>query len=165
MDFKDISEMQDVESINLYKELCQTKTEEEAFKIVLAGSRDHARVMMDWEEAAAQKQDRESVYYFYKRLMALRKKHPVLVYGDVEFTNEKAKDLFTYFRHGDGRACEDQIVGEEQSAGGSFYIECNLSDKERRRPKRPDGYKAVLCNYGELKSKMQPYEACLYYKK
>ena len=165
VDFKDISELQDVESLNMYKELIQTKTEEEAFKIILAGTRDHARVMMDWQEVASQKQDHQSVYYFYKRLMSLRKKYPVLVYGDVEFVHEKEKNLFTYFRSGDGRAEEDQLVGEGQEAGGSFYIECNLSEKPRRRPRRPEGYQAVLSNYEERLDKMQPYEACLYYKK
>lgn len=165
VDFKDISELQDVESLNMYKELIQTKTEEEAFKIILAGTRDHARVMMDWQEVVSQKQDHQSVYYFYKRLMSLRKKYPVLVYGDVEFVHEKEKNLFTYFRSGDGRAEDNQLVGEGQEAGGSFYIECNLSEKPRRRPKRPEGYQAVLSNYEERLDKMQPYEACLYYKK
>jgi len=165
VDFKDISELQDVESLNMYKELCQTKTEEEAFKIILAGTRDHARVMMDWEETAAQKQDRQSVYYFYKRLMALRRKYPVLVYGDVEFIHEKEKNVFAYFRSGDGRAEGNRPIGEGQQVGGSFYIECNLSEKPRKRPKRPEGYRAVLSNYGERREIMQPYEACLYYKK
>ncbi len=164
VDFKDISEFRDVESINKYKELCETMSEEEAFRVILAGSRDHARVMMNWDETVVQKQDRDLVYYFYKRLMALRQKYPVLVYGDVVFTHKKEKDLFTYFRTGDGRAAENQILREGQ-AGGSFYVECNLSEKPRKRPKRPAGYTAVLSNYGEIGEKMQPYEACLYYKK
>lgn len=179
-DFKDISELNDVESLNLYRKLCETKTQEEAFRIICAGTRDHARVMMDWDEAAAQRKNRGSVYYFYKRLIALRKAYPVLVYGNVRFVREKEKDLFTWFREGDGRetsARETPAQGmparethaQETSVqvgpAGSFYVECNLSAHARKRPPRPEGYAAVLSNYGSRQKQMQPYEACLYYKK
>ncbi|MCI8401838.1 MAG: alpha-glucosidase [Lachnospiraceae bacterium] len=160
VDFQDISELSDVESLNLYQELCRTKTQEEAFRIILAGSRDHARAMMDWEEAAAQKQDHASVYYFYKRLIALRKKYPVLVYGKVSFTNEKEKDLFTWYRQGDERpGAERPSAGE--AAG--FYIECNLSSESKKRPERPNGYRTVLSNYETRGRWMQAYEVCICY--
>lgn len=150
VDFQDISEISDVESRNLYAELCKTMTKEEAFRIVLAGTRDHARAAMDWEEVAAQKQDRDSVYYFYKRLIALRKKYPALVYGEVRFENEDKKDLFTWYR---------QAV-----SGDSFYVECNLGDQEKKRPPRPKGYRPVLSNYRDLSGSLRPYEATLYHR-
>lgn len=147
-DFKDIGELQDVESLNLYEELLKTMEPGEAFKKVLAGTRDHARVMMDWEEAARQKRDRESVYYFYKKLIALRKRYPVLVYGDIRFTDKKKKNLFCYYR-------DDQNL--------SFYVECNLSSRIIKRPKRPVGYGGILSNYGfHDKNRMMAYEVCLY---
>ena len=64
--FTDISQIQDVESRNLYEEFCRTMGEEEALRRILAGTRDHARLMMDWQEVCRQKNDRESIYYFYK---------------------------------------------------------------------------------------------------
>lgn len=148
--FKDISELRDVESINLYHELAESMGEEKAFQKVLAGTRDHARSMIDWEKVEEQKNAKDSVYDFYRKLIYLRKKHPVLAYGDVAVTNQKKKNLFTYFR---------ELEGE------GFYIECNLSDQPIARPKRPEGYKGVICNYGKVGRKMQPYEACLYRKK
>lgn len=158
VDFHDISEIQDVESRNLYRELCRTKSEEEAFQTILAGTRDHARAMLDWEEADRQKRDHKSVYYFYKRLIALRKTYPQLVYGDVVFTNRKEKNLFTWFRTGDAKADGEKVLPD-------FYVECNLSAHSRKRPPRPEGYHAVLSNYDRRERQMQPYEACLYCKK
>lgn len=148
--FTDISELRDVESINLYNELLESMSEEDAFKKVLAGTRDHARSMIDWEQVDRQKYERDSVYYFYKKLICLRKKYPALVYGNVNVTNQKKKNLFTYYR---------KLEDEE------FYIECNLSDRPIARPKRPDGYVGVLCNYQKVGTKMQAYEACIYKKK
>lgn len=150
-DFKDISELKDVESRNLYEELLETMSPEEAFKKVLAGTRDHARVMMDWEAVAEQKKERESVYYFYKKLIALRKRYPALVYGDVRFVHKKKKDVFCYYR-------TDENM--------SFYVECNLCNRIVKRPGRPEGYGGIISNYGfHDKERMMPYEVCLYRKK
>ena len=150
-DFKNISELHDVESRNLYEELLKTMSREEAFHKVLSGTRDHARVMMDGEEAASQKKERESVYYFYKKLIALRKRYPALVYGDIKFVHKGKKNLFCYYRS------DDEI---------SFYVECNLSDQMIKRQKRPDGYGGILSNYGfHDKNRMMAYEVCLYRKK
>lgn len=148
--FQDISELHDVESINLYHELSASMSKEEAFRKVLAGSRDHARSMIDWEQVSVQKRDKESVYYFYKKLISLRKKHSALVYGDVIVTNQKKKNLFTYFR---------KLDGEE------FYVECNLSEKPVARPKKPEGFTGVLCNYEKVGRMMQGYEAVLLFRR
>lgn len=98
--FKSIQELRDVESINLYKELCKTMSSKEAFCKVLAGTRDHARTPMQWtgEEYAgfseqkpwimmdddykecnveAQLKDENSILRFYQKMIALRKEHPV----------------------------------------------------------------------------------------
>jgi oligo-1,6-glucosidase len=46
--FQSIADLRDVESLNLYGELCNTMKNEEAFAKILAGSRDHARTPMQW---------------------------------------------------------------------------------------------------------------------
>ena len=147
--FTDMSQIRDVESINLYEELCRSMSEEEAFRRILAGTRDHARAMMKWQEAEEQKEDRDSIYYFYKKLIALRKKYPALIYGEIRITNHSRKNLFTWFRELDGEA---------------FYIECNLSEKPLTRPARPEGFRGLLSSCKEPGRLMQPYEACLYRK-
>lgn len=150
-DFQSIEDLKDVESRNLYQELCAAMSEKEAFQKVLSGTRDHARVMMKWEEAAAQKKKKDSVYYFYKKLAALRKRYPALVYGAFRITHRKTRNLFTYCRT------------DEDS---SFYVECNLSDNVIRRPARPKGYGGILSNYEIHETlRMQPYEVCIYRKK
>ena len=149
VDFQSIDQIQDVESRNLYEELTRTMTAEEAFRKVAAGTRDHARVMMKWDEVCGQKKDRESVYYFYKKLIALRKKYPALVYGDVIFTNRRRKNVFSYIRRGGGM---------------EFYVECNLSEKEVMRGRHPEGLKGVLSNYEKHGRRMQAYEVCIYRK-
>lgn len=159
--FTDISQIRDVESRNLYEEFCKSMGEEEAFARILAGTRDHARIMMDWQEAAAQRKDRDSMYFYYKKLIALRKKYPALVYGDVEFVYAKKKDVFAWFRK------LDKDV---------WYVECNLSGRRIRRPawpegtdggKSPDrgGFRGVLTNAARReKGWMQPYEAAVYHR-
>lgn len=149
MPFTDMSQIRDVESINLYEELCRSMSEEEAFRRILAGTRDHARAMMKWQKAEEQKEDRDSIYYFYKKLIALRKKYPALIYGEIRITNHSRKNLFTWFR---------ELDGEE------FYIECNLSEKPLTRPARPEGFRGLLSSCKEPGRLMQPYEACLYRK-
>lgn len=147
-DFQDISQLQDVESLNLYEEFCETMDEAQAFRKILAGTRDHARVMIDWEETDAQERNKDSVYHFYKKLIRIRKNHPALVYGDVDFLHVHKKDLFTWIR----------TLGKDR-----WYVECNLSSRRIRRPKRPKGFRGVLSNRKmPEKHWMQPYEACLY---
>lgn len=147
-DFQNISELSDVESLNLYEEFCETMGEDAAFRKILAGTRDHARVMMDWEETRAQERDRDSVYHFYKKLIRIRKKHPALVYGDVEFLHVNRKNLFAWTRTLDG---------------DSWYVECNLCSRRIRRPRRPDGFRGVLAGSKRARRLwMQPYEVCLY---
>src|SRR5690606_14326333 len=50
--FRSIEDLRDVESLNLYDELCKEMDKEEAFQRVLAGSRDHARTLMQWNSEA-----------------------------------------------------------------------------------------------------------------
>lgn len=147
-DFQDISELRDVESLNLYEEFCETMSEAEAFQKILSGTRDHARVMIDWEETKSQEQDKDSVFCFYKKLIRIRKKYPALVYGDVEFFHVRRKNLFAWGR----------TLDKEQ-----WYVECNLSSRRIRRPRRPEGFHGILASTKRVERLwMQPYEACLY---
>lgn len=165
--FRSIGELRDVESLNLYDELCNTMNKEEAFTKILAGSRDHARTPMQWNDqryagfsdgkpwimmdedykncnVERQLQDENSVLWFFKRLIALRKEHGVIYYGDVVFRNQKEKDLFTYYRKD----------GEE-----TLYIEINLSSSNKKRIQSPEG-SCLLSNYAEDSSVfLRPYEA------
>lgn len=168
--FRSISELRDVESLNLYDELCNTLKKEEAFAKVLAGSRDHARTPMQWNDqqyagfstgkpwimmdedykvcnVKAQLQDEDSILRFFQKLIALRKEHRVIYYGEVLFTNQKEKDLFTYYRK-DGTE--------------TLYIEINLSSSNKKRTKYPEGI-CLLSNYTKDSLPfLRPYEASIW---
>ncbi|WP_051685109.1 alpha-glucosidase [Clostridium sp. KNHs205] len=166
-DFQTIEELRDVESLNLYDKLSKTLGKEEAFAKILAGTRDHARTPMQWNDqkyagfstgepwimmdedykqcnAEAQLQDEDSILRFYQKLLAFRKEHGVIYYGEVLFTEQKVNDLFTYYR-------KDETE--------TLYIEMNLSSCSRKRTKYPEGLR-ILSNYAEVSSSfLRPYEA------
>lgn len=166
-DFQTIEELRDVESLNLYDKLSKTLGKEEAFAKILAGTRDHARTPMQWNDqkyagfstgepwimmdedykqcnAEAQLQDEDSILRFYQKLLAFRKEHGVIYYGEVLFTEQKVKDLFTYYR-------KDETE--------TLYIEMNLSSCSRKRTKYPEGLR-ILSNYAEVSPAfLRPYEA------
>jgi oligo-1,6-glucosidase len=168
--FTSITDMRDVESINLYQELLPTLGEKTALSKVLSGSRDHARTPMQWNatknagfsegtpwicsdeeykewNVAKQQTKEDSVLHFYRKLINLRKKEQALIYGDFELVNRMKKNLFTYYRRLEGK---------------SFYVECNLSSKPLRRSSSVHGYELVLSNYNKNSEILRPYEANLY---
>ena len=170
--FQSITELKDVESLNLYEELCTKMDTKAAFQKVLAGTRDHARTPMQWSNqkyagfslhipwimmdedyrecnVEAQRKDDHSILRFYQKLIDFRKKHPVICYGDVIFTNKKVKNLFTYFR-------KDNIE--------TLYIEINLSPCNIKRKKLPEGTR-LLSNYAPAASTLlRPYETSIWYQ-
>ncbi len=174
VDFASIDEIDDVESRNLYGELCETMPPEEAWRRILAGTRDHARAPMPWNagpnggfttgtpwlrmasgwescNAAAALQDEHSVFYHYKTLIRLRRENPALVYGafcPVFLKTRVNEDVFCYFR---------VLYGKK------FYIECNLTEKPVRRPAPLAKNLALRAgNYAAGDAQLRPYEANVY---
>lgn len=170
-DFKSISELRDVESLNLYDELIKTMSEEEAFKKILTGSRDHARTPMQWTDgvnagfseavpwidggedfktcnAQAQIKDNDSVLNYYRALIELRRAHDALIYGAIKIVDKKEKNLFSYWR----------AKGSEV-----FFIECNLGSRMKERKGRLPNAVRVLSNYPDAPKKLlRPYEAIIW---
>ncbi len=167
--FKSIAELRDVESLNMYAELCGSMDPEAAFQKVLAGTRDHSRTPMQWNNdqyagfssqtpwilmdedykecnVEAQLADDNSILCFYQKLIALRKEHPVIWYGDVKVTNQKVKNLFTYYR---------------EDATETLYIEINLCNESMIRSRLPEG-RRLLSNYAEVSTMLRPYEASIW---
>ena len=172
-DFLSIDDLRDVESINLYEQLLSETEPESAFKKVLAGTRDHARTPMQWNDGPyagfsahepwiamdddykecnveAQIRYENSVLNFYKHMIAIRKEHPVIYYGDVVFTDKKSNNLFAYIRKDDSE---------------KLYIEINLSSKNLERTK-PKGVELLISNYPETSlTNIKPYEANVWNQK
>ncbi len=168
VDFNGMEELRDVESINRYADQSKKIGAEQAWQQILGGTRDHARTPMLWDagknggfttgepwirtnrtraNVEAQQKDPDSVLSFYKALIRLRKEQEALVFGDFEPLHANKKDLFCYIRR----------AGEQR-----FYIEANLSDHGKARPKPPQGAERILCNYGDVSETLRPYEAAVY---
>lgn len=169
VEFSGMDELRDVESINRYQELVDAGEKDPWTKIV-SGTRDHARVPMAWDDsiyggfsdaapwiratdklkkwnAAEEEADENSVLSFYKKMIALRKEDPALVYGTFQALDTKKKDCFTYRR----------TLGET-----SYFVVANLTDTEKKCHAVPQNMELVLSNYETQTRTLQPYEARLY---
>ena len=94
-----------------------------------------------------QRKEENSILRFYQELIAFRKEHKVIYYGDVLFTNKKERNLFTYYRKDESE---------------TLYIEINLSKESKKRRKYPKGTR-LLSNYAdEETSFLRPYEASIW---
>ena len=68
------------------------------------------------------------IFTFYKKLIALRKNEPALVYGSFEVLDKK-KDRFVYKRMLNGR---------------EYIIDCNLGTKPQKAYTATKGYRCIL---------------------
>ena len=169
--FTSIDQLRDVESLNLYSELIENMSEADAFKKIMDGTRDHSRTPMQWNSskyggfseaepwinsdddylicnAEDQNNDKDSVLTFYRDIINLRKEHKCLVYGDIEIINKRTKDLFTYYR---------------KNKTETIYIECNLSNKEKKREGKVPYADKLISNYPDtVNGILRPYEAIVW---
>ena len=117
----------DLESLNAYRELCQTGTPPpQALAAVQRMARDNARTPMQWTagpnagfttgtpwmrvnpnytaiNAEAALADPGSVFYTYQKLIALRKTNPVFAAGDFTLLCPGDTQVFAYLRRGGGQ--------------------------------------------------------------
>lgn len=120
--YTSIEQYADVESRNCYEILLnEGKTKEEALEILAARSRDNSRTPMQWTDerycgfsdtkpwipvsdnfekinVKKQKQDRDSILEFYKKLIMLRKEKEVIARGNIEFMEVENAGVLAYTR-------------------------------------------------------------------
>ena len=170
--FRSIDQYRDVESLNYYQILQQQgKSPAEAMEIIQQRSRDNGRTPMQWDgtahagfttgtpwigvvdnypaiNAAAQVDDPDSVYSYYKKLVALRKQHRVISEGQIEFLYKDDPDLLAY-RRWDG---DSQLL-----------VLCNLTGHEApvQLPAPWQDAGVLLGNYPDAApaAALRPYEA------
>lgn len=151
-----IDEVDDISARNEYQvALSAGLTPEAAIKVISAYSRDNARTPMQWSDeknagfttgtpwlkvnpnytainAEAQTKDPDSVYSFYKKLIALRKDpsyKETIVYGALEPLWQEQHNLMAYYRKGTPTLL---VVGNFQ--------------REEQEIVLPTAYKKVLIN-------------------
>ncbi len=143
--FSSIADLRDVESINKFADLKdQDMSDAAAFKGVLAGSRDHARVPVAWDATenggfttgtpwivgdddylevniGAAWDDEDSVLSAYRTLIALRRSRPELGLGGIQFLDSPA-GIWSWERTLDG---------------ATVRVDVNLTDVARTVPVVP----------------------------
>ena len=120
--YSSIEEYDDIDTHNCYKTMIeQGASPEEALAQSSRISRDNARTPMQWDDslyagfsshspwlgvnpnykeinAASQMQDDTSIFRFYQKLIALRKEHPVMAHGDLQFCCQEEGPVIAYIR-------------------------------------------------------------------
>ncbi|MGL5821940.1 MAG: alpha,alpha-phosphotrehalase, partial [Sarcina sp.] len=125
--YESIDKYKDIESINYYNILREKGVEEEAImEILKAKSRDNSRTPLQWddsENAGFSKvkpwlevstnykninikevlQDKDSIFYHYKKLIALRKNEPIIAAGNFKMLLKEHDQIFSYLRELSGK--------------------------------------------------------------
>ena len=173
--FASVDEFKDIESINAYHEYVESGliSKEDMMRYLCYKSRDNARTPMQWNEqknagfttgtpwikvnpnyveinAEEEVKRADSVFSYYKKLIALRHQEEVIVYGHYELLLPESEELYVYTRE----------LNEEK-----LLVICNFTDKEVSYavPDEFVGKEILISNYEEQEMKqelsLKPYEA------
>lgn len=177
--FESIDQLDDISSKDEYK-VCRDAgySEEESMKLLRVYSRENARTPVQWSDAenagfsthkpwmivnpnykeinlAKQKDDSNSVYAFYKKMIALYKDpayHETLTFGRFEPYMRETKNLIAYYRKGEGQTLlvlanfqnEPQAVVLPEAAGNVILNNCERVDLDDNGCITLGGYQAVV---------------------
>lgn len=182
--YNSIDDYRDVETLNYYEEKREEGvSEEEIMRAIHLKSRDNARTPMQWDgtkhagfttgepwikvnsnyseiNVVSAVRDPDSIFHYYKKLIELRKKHKVFVYGEYHLLLPLHEEIYAYTR----------TLESEQ-----LLIILNFFGKEPvfEMPEgmSPEGMELLISNYELRKSedlcelKLRPYEARVYLKR
>lgn len=139
--FHSVEDFRDLDSINAYHELVEDQkvfSKEEMMRYLRYKSRDNARTPFQWDDsenagfttgtpwimvnpnykeinAKAELTDPNSVFYYYQKLIQLRKEKEIIVYGTYDLLLPESEELYVYTR----------TLGEEK-----LLVVCNFSENE-----------------------------------
>ena len=176
--FEDINEYNDIETLNMYKDrISKGYSHDEIMASIYAKGRDNARTPMQWDStenagfttgkpwlkvnknykfinAEDCLQDKDSIFYHYKKLINIRKHNDTIIYGNYKLLLPEDKNVFAYSRELNG----DKIV-----------VVCNFYNKEVNLNFNEDfnNVEILLSNYKDssilMKDlKLRPYEVIMY---
>jgi oligo-1,6-glucosidase len=120
--FHAIGDYRDIETLNFYQECVEKEIPPELVMAAIhAKSRDNSRTPMQWNSGPhagftegtpwinvnpnytqinveSQLSDQDSVLNYYRRLIALRREHPIVTYGSYELLLESHEQIYAYLR-------------------------------------------------------------------
>lgn len=175
--YTSISQYNDIESLNYYNILKQKgKSEAEVLDILAAKSRDNSRTPMQWDSSdnagftkgtpwlpicerskeinTEDKDNPNSIFQYYKKLIALRKENAIIWDGTVVPLLKEHNQILAYKRVDDKN---------------ELYVFCNFYADTVEVPfEIPKDCKSILSNYNENISPeglvLRPYEAVMFMK-
>jgi len=152
--FSSIEEYKDIETLNMYREKVSKGVDPEVImKSIYVKGRDNARTPMQWnsgdhggftegnpwiainpnyKEINAEKalNDSESIFYYYQKLIALRKEHEIIPYGSFELHYADHPSVYAYTRaYGNEKIlvlCN--VSGEKQVIDNVASFDINQAD-------------------------------------
>jgi oligo-1,6-glucosidase len=121
--FESIEDYRDIETLNLYQELVEDRgfDPQTVLAIIYAKSRDNARTPIQWDDSEQAgftsglpwikvnpnyteinvKQalaDSDSIFYYYQKLIRLRKNNPIIVYGVYDLILNDDEEIYAFTR-------------------------------------------------------------------
>lgn len=175
--FEELTDYDDIQSVNRARQMMKEGTpREEAMNYIYASSRDNVRTPMQWNaqpeagfttgtpwlgvnpnyadiNVVESLKDPNSIYHFYKEMIALRRDNEALIYGSYELVLPLHKQVYAYKRQGESE---------------TYLIVVNVFNDSAEVDLTPfDLKELVLTNYEvpnslEKDIQLRPYEARLY---
>ncbi|MGG3401094.1 alpha,alpha-phosphotrehalase [Bacillus cereus] len=180
--FESIEQYRDVESLNIYDiKLEEGLSKEEIIGILKQKSRDNSRTPMQWNEemnsgfttstpwiSVAENfkeinvekalEDKESVFYYYKKLIELRKTYDVITEGEYAILDENDPKIWAYTRTTESEVLLviNNFYGEEITYSVPAHVQLDGMKQE-----------VLLSNYKDSSKDitnldLRPYESIVY---
>ncbi|WP_324656280.1 alpha,alpha-phosphotrehalase [Bacillus cereus] len=180
--FESIEQFRDVESLNIYDiKLKEGLSKEEIIGILKQKSRDNSRTPMQWNEemnsgfttstpwiSAAENfkeinvekalEDKESVFYHYKKLIELRKTYDVITEGEYAILDKNDPKIWAYTRTTESEVLLviNNFYGEEITYSVPAHVQLDGMKQEVLLSNYKDASKDIA------KLNLRPYESIVY---
>ena len=173
--FPTLEDLRDIESINAFHELTEAGkvSPEDMMRYIRLRGRDNARTPMQWDDSAnagfttgtpwimvnpnyteinakTEMEDPDSVFRYYQKIIGLRKKEKVMVYGTYQLLDPDNEKLYVYTRTLDNE---------------KLLVICNFTEEEEiySVPEEFSEGEVLISNYHretvEKEILLKPYEA------
>ncbi|MDF9503360.1 alpha,alpha-phosphotrehalase [Bacillus cereus] len=180
--FESIEQYRDVESLNIYDiKLKEGLSKEEIIRILKQKSRDNSRTPMQWNEemnsgfttstpwiSVAENfteinvekalEDKESVFYHYKKLIELRKTYDVITEGEYAILDKNDPKIWAYTRTTESEVLLviNNFYGEEITYSVPAHVQLDGMKQEVLLSNYKDASKDIA------KLNLRPYESIVY---